>query len=101
MSITRTKKRQAWQTIVGKYEDSTLSTSVFCRENNVNITNFYYWKKKFADEALPAAGFKELTDSSIEGAGLWFDFGNGARLIIDNEFNQSTFKKLMGVLAKC
>jgi len=101
MSITRNEKRQAWQSIINQCESSQLTTVNFCREMKLSLASFYYWKKKFADEAQPVAQFKELVNPVTEGAGLWFDFGNGARLIIDNEFNQATFKKLMGTLIEC
>jgi len=101
MSITRSEKRRAWQSLVKQCEESKLSTADFCREMKLSIATFYYWKKKFADEALPEPRFKELVNPPMEGAGLWFDFGNGARLVIDHEFNHQTFKKLMGVLAEC
>ena len=101
MSITRNEKRQAWLSIIKQCESSDLRTVDFCRKMKLNIATFYYWKKKFADEAQPVAEFKELTNPITDGAGLWFDFGNGARLIIDNEFNQATFKKLMGTLIGC
>ena len=101
MSQTRNGKRQAWLKIIKRCEKSTMSTVDFCRDTNLNIGTFYYWKKKFADEEQPVAEFKELTNPVTEGAGLWFDFGNSARLVIDNDFNQETFKKLMGTLLEC
>ncbi len=101
MSITRNEKRQMWSTIITQCKSSNQSTVDFCRGNDLSIATFYYWQKKFADEAQPVAEFKELNNPVSEGAGLWFDFGNGARLVIDNGFDQNTFKKLMGALIEC
>jgi hypothetical protein len=101
MNLTQVEKRHGWQKIINQHESSNQSAVDFCRDNDLRIGTFYYWKKKFANEEQPIAEFKELTIPVTEGAGLWFDFGNSARLVIDNDFNQATFKKLMGTLLEC
>jgi len=101
MEMSPSERRQYWESILTQWEESGQTIAGFCAANNIAVHCFYYWKKKFADDRLPVEGFKELTSPPTDGAGLWFDFGNGAKLVIDNEFNQHTFKKLMGVLSGC
>ena len=101
MNLTQVEKRHAWQKIINQYKKSNQSAVDFCRDNELRLTNFYYWKKKLSDEEKPVAKFKELTNPVSEGSGLWFDFGNSDRLVIDNDFNQATLKKLMGTLLEC
>ena len=101
MSILRNEKKMHWASVISLCNESGLSASKYCRENKLCLKSFYRWKKKFGNEVPIAEGFKELSNPTTEGSGLWFDFGNGARLVIDNGFNQTTFKKLMGALIEC
>ena len=101
MSVTRKDKRQAWEAIIKQCENSDQRTVDFCREKALNIATFYYWKKKLSDEKPPVSAFTEVKNPSNDGAGLWFDFGNGARLVIDSGFDQITLKRLMGTLEEC
>ena len=99
--MSPSEKRQHWISVIEDCKQSGQTVAKFCSEHRIALHCFYYWKKKLAGEQLPVAGFKEIEVPTSEGAGLWFDFGNGAKLMIDHEFNSSTFKKLMGVLSAC
>lgn len=101
MGMSPTERRQHWESIINKCEHSGQTIVCFCKERGIAQHKYHYWKKKLTNEQLPTAGFKELIAPPREGSGLWFDFGNGAKLVIDNDFNQDTFKKLMGVLGGC
>lgn len=101
MDMSPSERRQHWESVISKCELSQKTIACFCKENNIPEHRYYYWKKRLREKHLPVPGFKELSAPPAEGSGLWFDFGNGAKLVIGNEFNSSTFKKLMGVLSGC
>jgi hypothetical protein len=102
MGNTHKEKQIYWNKVIEQWKDSDVGMTRFCKENNLCRKSFYRWNKKISNDVFPStSSFKEVIDQPVEGSGLWFDFGNGARLIIDNEFNQATFKKLMGTLIGC
>ena len=87
MNISRLEKHQHWESILEAWKVSGLTITAFCAENKIAVDKFHYWKKKLADKQLPTAGFKEFVVPSPEGSGVWFDFGNGAKLVVDDESN--------------
>ena len=102
MSNTHKEKQIYWNKVIELWKDSGVGMTAFCKENNLCRKSFYRWNKKISNGALPStSSFKELIDQPVEGSGLWFDFGNGAKLRVDHEFNSQTLKKLMGVLIEC
>ncbi|ALO36452.1 hypothetical protein CMT41_18160 [Colwellia sp. MT41] len=49
------KKRQKtnhWQNIFEQHKNSGLSIMKFCRDNNVNTSTFYAWRKRLSGETL-------------------------------------------------
>ena len=53
--MTREEQRVYWKQIVDEQTASGSEASVFCRERNIKISQFYRWRKKFqntGDEAL-------------------------------------------------
>lgn len=105
-SMSRSAKRDRWIAIIADWSESGQTIIDYCRDHNLSVATFHYWKKKFHDESnsdVPAFTELHVTDPQTrqDGAGLWFDFGNGAKLVIDHDFNDRTFKKLMGVLSSC
>lgn len=105
-NVSRSAKRDHWGSLIADWRNANQSIVDYCRDHSLSVATFHYWKKKLRDEDnSDAPAFRELhvtnNQAVQDGAGLWFDFGNGAKLVIDNEFNSSTFKKLMGVLSSC
>ena len=37
---------KSWQKIINSYEQSSLSKSDFCKENKIQVNQFYYWCNK-------------------------------------------------------
>lgn len=101
MSMTRSDKRRKWEVIIEEWQASAMSIVDFCEENSFSVATFHYWKKKLASESLPSDLFSEIKLNPDNGAGLWFDFGNGVKLVVDHNFDQLTLKRLMGSLGSC
>lgn len=50
------QKHQHWLTIFTQHESSGLTITQFCRDNKINTSTFYAWRKKVAsqsDDKLP------------------------------------------------
>jgi len=45
--MTREERRYYWKTLVNEQAQSGLPASVFCREHNLKVSQFYRWHRKF------------------------------------------------------
>ena len=46
--MKKTKTKEEWKDIVEKYDNSGLSASKFCDNNNIPKSTFQYWIKKYS-----------------------------------------------------
>lgn len=51
--MTPDKKHQFWAQIFEQYRQSGLTVTVFCKEHQLTVSNFYYWRQKFNDKEPP------------------------------------------------
>ncbi len=75
--MNRLERREQWEEFVNQFLASGLSGAAFCRQNNLKLASFYFWKRKLA-EPQQASNFAQLTvvpDSKVE-----ISFRNGAVL---------------------
>jgi hypothetical protein len=101
MSTLRNEKFQKWESIIEDRKESGLSIVDYCRENKIAVATYHYWKKKISSELAVTDKFTEIGITSEHGVGLWFDFGNGVKLVVDHGFDQVTLKRLMGTVGSC
>ena len=45
--MTREEHRIYWKTLVDEQAQSRLPASIFCREHNLKVSQFYRWRRKF------------------------------------------------------
>lgn len=58
-----TKQKSEWKKKIFDQKESKLSISDWCRQNQVAVHQFYYWKAKlFPRESLERTSFTELQD---------------------------------------
>lgn len=51
--MKKQQKANHWKTLFKQQQDSGLSVIQFCRDNKVNVSTFYAWRKRLSDKALP------------------------------------------------
>ncbi len=98
MGMTRREKCREWELIIEEWQNSGMSIVNYCRENEIAVATFHYWKKKISSEVTESDAFSEIKFTSDHGSGLWFEFGNGVKLVVDHGFDQVTLKRLMGAI---
>ncbi|MCK4543494.1 MAG: hypothetical protein KAU17_14785 [Spirochaetales bacterium] len=49
--------KEEWQTIIKEWEDCELSRKEFCRQRNLKLTTFDYWRNKGKKERKDSSGF--------------------------------------------
>ncbi|ASP46305.1 IS66 family insertion sequence element accessory protein TnpA [Cognaticolwellia beringensis] len=47
------QKIKHWQNIFEQQQDSDLTIIQFCRDNNINVSTFYGWRKRLSDKTQP------------------------------------------------
>jgi hypothetical protein len=51
--MNKQQKIKHWQNIFEQQLRSDLTIIQFCRDNKVNVSTFYAWRKRLSDKALP------------------------------------------------
>lgn len=62
--VNTNREMQEWADKISACRSSSLSVRVWCRENNVPISSFYYWQKKIFNRVSGReSSFVEITVS--------------------------------------
>ncbi|HEY6349673.1 MAG TPA: hypothetical protein VI636_09710 [Candidatus Angelobacter sp.] len=95
-----------WQSLCSEQEQGGQSAAAFCRTRELRPSQFYYWKKRVREAAMPQ--FVEVrvrkpamtpTDSRVGlGATIELRLGNGRRLMVGPEFDASHLRALLAVV---
>jgi hypothetical protein len=94
--IFRTKKQ--WQKIVLGQPSSGLSISQYCKNKNINISNFYAWRKRLGSNESPKSGFLRLIKPSFSALrDLRIETPNGYKIEL-NGFDELIFQKILGLV---
>ena len=94
--IFRSKKQ--WQKILFAQPASGLSISQYCKNKNINISNFYAWRKKLGNNESPNPGFLRINKPSFPILrDLRIETPNGYKIEV-NGFDESIFHKILGLV---
>ena len=98
------EKRRFWQAHIVAWEQSGNSQSAYCRDNNLPLKSFNYWRNKFCDRKppvtfVPVAVKTPSFPSGGSGTSLKLLTRSGYGIEIGDGFNQETLKKLLNTLA--
>ena len=94
--IFRSKKQ--WQKIILGQPTSDLSISQYCNNKNINISNFYAWRKRLSSNESPRPGFLRLNKPSFPALkDLRIETPNGYKIEI-NGFDELIFQKILGMV---
>ena len=69
--MTREEHRTYWKTLVDEQGQSGLPASIFCREHNLKVSQFYRWRRKFQNlsPVRSSNGFIQLIPTTSKGSG--------------------------------
>ena len=94
--IFRSKKQ--WQEIILGQPASGLSISQYCNNKNINISNFYAWRKRLSSNENPKPGFLRIVKPSFPAVrDLRIETPNGYKIEL-NGFDESIFQKILGLI---
>ena len=91
--------RKFWRNHIDQWSKTDLSQIEYCRQNDLIVHRFTYWKMKFKRENLPVE-FVQLTPQSLNMAqsGLKLNIGSALQLEIPDGFSQATLEQVLKTL---
>jgi hypothetical protein len=95
-----------WQSLCSEQEQSGQSAAAFCQVRELRPSQFYYWKKRVREAAMPQFMAVRVrkpamtpTDSRVGlGATIEVRLGNGRSLMVGPEFDASHLQALLAVV---
>lgn len=100
------KKRKFWQTHVEAWTTSGMSQTEYCRQNNLSIKSFGYWKRKRKKSnsevtfyPVPSNAIKILKKEKSSFS-LRVVLDDRFKIEIGNEFSSSTLGRLVQALER-
>jgi len=101
--MKKQQKIKYWQNIFKQQQNSGLSIIKFCRDNKVNASTFYAWRKRLSGEAVPVKPQQVIpliiheqpfTQSSM----IKLTTPHGYQLDFDSTLTHQTLAQLLSVL---
>ena len=90
-------KSRDWEQKIQKQQESGLSVSRWCQENQIPYNTFVYWKRRFVKVApLERKSFVELQENSAK-SGIHLECG-GIRVNVEKGFDSSTLARCLQTL---
>lgn len=91
------EQKQQWKENILKQQKSGLSIARWCRENNLAVHNYFYWRKKIIPKfPLTRSDFIELAEETSI-TGITIEYKN-IRVHIDKQFSASALKTCLEVI---
>lgn len=98
------QKREYWKRQIDSWQESGLSQSQYCRQNDLKDHLFFYWKKRIV-KPEPATRFVSLNLGSVSETGtakkscpLRLVISDGIKIEVDAGFNPQLLRQLIIVL---
>jgi len=93
----RTKKQKYWQRHIEKWSQSGLSQAAYCRECNLKIKSFTYFKSRLKKN-LPVQFVQVPVEPVQLPLFLKLNIGSSFQIEIPDGFSQSTLTQVLQVL---
>jgi len=99
--MTREERHTYWKTLIDEQAQSRLPASIFCREHNLKISQFYRWRRKFQNltPVRSSNGFIQLIPTTRgSGSGIRIRFSDDLYIEIDRGFDPFTLRTAVETL---
>ena len=93
--MTKEERVTHWRTVMGKHASSGLSAAAFCREHNISIHQFRWWRRRFKKENSKdnGSGFLQLVPfSKSQHSGIRIRLNNEMSIEVDQGFDPLTLR---------
>lgn len=95
--LTRKEKPSYWQKQVSAWRASGLSQAQFCRDNNLKVRDFGYWKRKFSgsSDSVRFVPLQVKSSAIRPSSSLCLVLESGLRIEVREGFSPCTLKELV------
>jgi len=97
--LTREEKPSYWQAQVSSWRGSGLNQAQFCRDHNLKVRDFGYWKRKLS-RTSDSVSFVPLRvkSQSVASSPLGLVLDSGLRIEVREGFSPGTLRDLIHTL---
>ena len=96
---TREERAKHWRTIHEKQAESGLSAAAFCREHNISVHQFHWWRGRFKKEEIQdkKSSFLQLIPFSIKSqrSGVRIRLRGEVFIEVDQGFDPRTLREVI------
>jgi len=101
--MTNEQRTAHWRAVVEKHTESGLSAADFCREQHINLAQFYRWHRKFRNndqQGRASSGFLELVPcKKQDGSGIRIRLRDGICVEVERGFDPLTLRRAIQALS--
>ena len=103
--MTRKERAAYWRGLVAEQADSGLSAPAFCQEHQINLPQFYRWRRRFRTKqpTSASAGFVELVACSqhgnYPGSGIRICLSDGLSIEVERGFDPVTLRAVIEAIS--
>lgn len=101
--MTKEERISYWRGIIGKHAASDLSAAAFCRERDINISQFHWWRRRFKREQpkCKGTGFLELVScSKSQHSGIRIYLSDRIFIEVDRGFDPFTLRSVLEAVSR-
>jgi len=92
------EKRLEWKNIILKQQESGLSISHWCKQNNFCSRHFYYWREKLFPTNLNQLSFTKLSNVKEASKTHIILECKGVRIYLDRHFDPVALKRCLAAI---
>lgn len=99
------QKKQHWLSIFEQQKQSGFNIAKFCKTHHINISTFYTWKKRLAEETTETGSNKKhqlvplfITDSAQSNATITLTTPDGYQLAFDEHLSPASLSAFVKAL---
>ena len=101
--MNKQQKIKHWQDIFAQHQQSDLSIIQFCRDNIINLSTFYAWRKRLSDKTTPikkqqVIPFVIHVQPFTQPSMIKLTTPNGFQVEFESTLTQQTLAQLLSVL---
>jgi hypothetical protein len=102
--MPQASNKDRWKENIINQSQSGLSIAAWCRQNQVAVHAFYYWRNKAFPKSIDRANFKEILEQNLDGtdtqsqsSGVSLQYQE-VYIHLDRQFDASTFKQCLKII---
>lgn len=94
------KNREEWQSRIVEWKESGLSQVEYCKQNDLKISKFLYWRKKFSEKPTDPSFVQVPITSANRFCPIRIEIGNRYCVEVGNGYEPAALEHIIGFLSR-